>query len=185
MKIVNNRNIAKELKDFDKTVALYKLGDTAMDKEEFKLALGYYTESLKYAYHQREEVSNQLLSDIYTQRSAVLMKMNKYASAIRDLNRALSFNNAEEKKCGLEQKKQVCTENLDNVFKNYQQIKNAGVRTLNVRSIPELYKGESNLTKSLSAAVKVNETTEKGRHIIALEDLPVGKLVIGIIQFLF
>ena len=175
LQIVNNCHIEKELKDIDKAVALGKLGDAEVDKGELKIALGYYTESLRFIYHHREQTSNQLLSDIFTQRSAVLMKMNKYASAIRDINRALSFNTAEEKKCALELEKQACTDKLELLLKKSNQVKSDQAKQIDVPSLPQLFKGESNVTKSLSSAVTIKETIEKGRHIIALEDIPVGK----------
>ena len=169
--VLNNReNFVVEEKGKDDQIAqrFKDEGDKALEENSFKRALLLYTEALRYTAHDRTNTSNIMLSSIYSMRSIVLMKMNKLFASIQDIDRALLFH-PEKANNELNERKKACLNLIKPVLGLARQ------RSQQPPPSPKLYEGISKELSSTSSALCMKESEEKGRHIVAVKDIPIGK----------
>ena len=164
---VENSPVEEKGKDTVHSQRFKEEADKALEKNDFKKALILYTEALRYTPHDRGNSKNITLSNIYSMRSLVLMKMNKLSSAVKDIDRALNFH-PNKGDTELNERRQSLLILLKPILETVG-------RTIQPPNFPELYGGLSNELSSTSSALCMKESKEKGRHIVAVKDIPLGK----------
>ena len=169
---VENSLVEEKGKDSHQAQKYKDEADKALEKNELKKALILYTEALRYTPHERSESKNIMLSNIYSMRSVVLMKMNKVSSSIKDIDRALKFHPDEENN-ELNERKEACLNSLKPLLDTAVKMQRGQV--LQPPPLPELYEGLSQELSSTSSALCMKESEEKGRYMAALKDIPLGK----------